>query len=108
MSSLNPLHSQGLHLHPTTHVAAWALCLQRIQAFDQRLHLNSVRALAPNVRQAAAVLDKVLEDTLANASASDPPAEPQLPPLFCVPILVKDNYNVVGLATTAGQPHGAG
>ena len=30
-----------------------------------------------------------------------------MPPLFCVPILVKDNFDVMGMATTAGlvQPH---
>jgi len=25
-----------------------------------------------------------------------------MPPLFCVPILVKDNFDVLGMATTAG------
>ncbi len=76
--------------------------MQRIEAFDQRLRLNSVRALAPDAMDAAARLDGLLGQILANASSAGAPSQPQLPPLFCVPLLVKDNFDVVGLATTAG------
>jgi Asp-tRNA(Asn)/Glu-tRNA(Gln) amidotransferase A subunit family amidase len=68
--------------------------IQRIAAYNQPTQLNAVRAVHPGVLAAAAALDA----QLAAARAGGAP----LPPLFCVPLLIKDNVDVVGLATTAG------
>lgn len=75
-------------------VAAYA---QRVLALDARLSLNAVRALHPGAAAAAAAADAALEAARGNATAAA-----ALPPLLCVPVLVKDNFDVQGLATTAG------
>lgn len=46
--------------------------------------------------QRVAELDAELAATLANGTTA-------LPSLFCVPLLVKDNIDVAGMATTAGR-----
>lgn len=46
--------------------------------------------------QRASELDAALAALRANGSST-------LPPLFCVPLLVKDNIDAVGTATTAGE-----
>ena len=112
--------------------------LQRIEAFDQRAYLGSIRAINPNAKQvgrwAGSSRSRVLRCApdcahrahLLSPAAALPcpvlPCPPQraaqldaelaamranrasaLPSLFCVPLLVKDNIDVVGLATTAGN-----
>lgn len=62
-----------------------------------------MRALAPGAQEAAAELDEALAQAVLNASLSG--SEPRLPPLFCAPMLIKDNMDLEGLATTAGEPH---
>lgn len=80
-------------LNCSTLVASY---LARIASMDQRSRLNAVRALAPGAAAAAARLDA--DATLVAARAG----RGRLPQLFCVPLLVKDNFDVEGLATTAG------
>ena len=71
--------------------------IQRIKAYDGTTGLNAVRALAPGTRARAAELDRRLAAALAAGTQAS------LPPLFCVPLLVKDNIDVAGLPTTAGS-----
>ncbi|KAK9829780.1 hypothetical protein WJX72_007874 [[Myrmecia] bisecta] len=68
--------------------------LQRISAYDKITMLNSVQSIDPNIEAVAAAKDAELTGYLANGTA--------LPPLFCVPILFKDNYDAVGMPNTAG------
>lgn len=65
--------------------------LFRIRAFDREnaLSLNSVISINPNVIQQAREADEV-----ANSEAQHP--------IFGMPILLKDNIDALGMATTAG------
>jgi len=65
--------------------------LARVQAFDVPRALKSISHLNPGALQRAAELD----DALARG-------EP-LGPLFCAPLLVKDNFDTHDLPTTAGS-----
>lgn len=76
---------------------------QRILQLDQRLQLNAVLALSPTAAAEAEAADGELAAGLANETAAA-----ALPRLFCVPLLVKDNHDVLGLPTTAGRPGGGG
>lgn len=69
---------------------------QRIAAFDQPLQLNSIRSLNPAALERAAQLDSQLQLLRATNSTS------MMPPLLCVPLLLKDNIDVAGLSTLAG------
>ena len=60
-------------------------CLQRISAYDRLT--NAVRVVIPDVMNTAAAMDAELEAYVANGT--------DLPLLFCVPILVKDNYDAL-------------
>jgi Asp-tRNA(Asn)/Glu-tRNA(Gln) amidotransferase A subunit family amidase len=83
--------------------------LQRIDAFDTRTGLNAILTLNPDVRHEAERLDRMLKVTFptlpANRDGTITPQERlfQQYRLFCVPILVKDNFDVVGMPTTAGS-----
>ena len=79
--------------------------LQRITALDQATQLNAVRSIVPGALRRAEALDRELESRLAAGNGSSSAAAPgaALPPLFCVPLLIKDNYDVAGAATTAGS-----
>ena len=57
--------------------------LQRISAYDRLT--NAVREVVPDVMNTAAARDVQLAAHMANGS--------DLPLLFCVPILIKDNYD---------------
>ena len=57
--------------------------MQRISAYDRIT--NAVRQIVPDVMNTAAAMDAELEMYIANGTI--------LPYLFCVPILVKDNYD---------------
>lgn len=59
--------------------------MQRISAYDRLT--NAVRQIVPDVMNTAAAMDVELEMYMANGTT--------LPLLFCVPILVKDNMDVV-------------
>ncbi|MEZ6002287.1 amidase [Hyphomonas sp.] len=62
--------------------------IERIETFDQASHMNAITfKLYDRAREQARRVD-----------ASD-----ERPPLFCTPILVKDNIDVAGIPTTAGS-----
>ncbi len=62
--------------------------IKRIETFDQARHMNAVTfKLYDRAREQARIAD-----------TSD-----ARPPLFCTPILVKDNIDVAGVPTTAGS-----
>lgn len=65
--------------------------LARIEAYDRRgPRINTIVALNPRARADAAALD-------AERTASGPRG-----PLHGIPVVVKDNFDVVGMPTTAG------
>ncbi|KAL4859438.1 Zinc finger CCCH domain-containing protein 40 [Chlorella vulgaris] len=70
---------------------------QRIAAFDQPLQLNSIRTLNPTALERAAQMDSQLQLLRATNSTG------MMPPLLCVPLLLKDNIDVAGLSTLAGS-----
>lgn len=65
--------------------------LYRIRKYDREnnLSLNSVISIHPNVIEAAKIADKATFEKLPH-------------PIFGMPILLKDNINASGMATTAG------
>lgn len=65
--------------------------LKRIEAYDQSTKLNSIILTNPNALITARALDKEWQRTK------------KMRPLFCVPVIVKDNYNTAGIQTTAGS-----
>lgn len=70
-----------------------ALCLLRIQDLDQRDHgYNAVTAVALDA------LEQAREKDRARAAAGDG----DLPALFGIPVLLKDNINTAGIPTSAG------
>ena len=62
-----------------------ALFLQRISAYDRLT--NAVREIVPDVMNTAASMDAMLAAYNANGTT--------LPLLFCVPILLKDNFDAL-------------
>ena len=60
-------------------------CVQRISAYDRLT--NAVREVVPDVMNTAASMDVMLAAYNANGTA--------LPLLFCVPILIKDNFDAL-------------
>eukprot|EP00884_Botryococcus_braunii_P006539 jgi/Botrbrau1/15887/Bobra.40_1s0070.1 len=74
-----------------------ATYVERIHDDDKRGGINAVRVINPNITAQALEKDAQLAQVRAlggNASS--------LPPLFCVPVLVKDNFDTVGMAATNG------
>ena len=69
------------------------ICLNRIELYDRNtVKLNSVRILNPQALADARACDRAFA------------ANPQVAKgMFGIPILVKDNINVVGMPTTAGS-----
>ena len=65
--------------------------LQRIAAYDQSTHLNSIILTNPDVIKRARELDQEYKRTK------------KLRPLHCIPMIVKDNYQTAGLQTTGGS-----
>jgi amidase len=65
--------------------------LDRIEAYDRSTGLNAISELNPRALARADSLDAAL------ASGEDPG------PLFCVPVLVKDNFDTHDLPTTGGS-----
>ncbi len=65
--------------------------LDRIEAYDETTGLNAITVVNPNALAKA--------DSLDYALANDE----ELSPLFCAPILVKDNFDTHDLPTTGGS-----
>ena len=65
--------------------------LNRIQTYDKKTGLNAITEIAPNAVNRAWEID----DAIARG-------EP-LPDLFCVPVLVKDNFDTYDMPTTGGS-----
>ena len=65
--------------------------LQRIQAYDQSTHLNSIILTNPDALKTARQLDEEYKRT------------GKLRPLHCIPMIIKDNYQTAGLQTTGGS-----
>ncbi len=61
--------------------------LERIEAYDQPTGLNAITMVNPNALETADAIDRAI----ANAG--------ELGPLFCAPILVKDNFDTHDLPT---------
>ena len=75
----------------TTSVALVDAYLARIRAYDQAgVGINAIVRLNPRAREEAAALD---EERRTNGARG---------PLHGVPVLMKDNYEIAGLATSAG------
>ena len=70
--------------------------LDRIEAYDDELNLNSITNINPNALEDAAALDR--ERAAGNIRG----------PLHGIPVIVKDNIDVAGMATTAGSAAFAG
>ena len=65
--------------------------LSRIEQYDQATGLNAIRVVNPRALDEAKRLDKEFQET------------GRLRPMHGIPMIVKDNYNTVGLSTTAGS-----
>ncbi len=78
----------------------------RIQQLDQSTGLNSIIMINPE----ALLQAKKLDDELARVSKGKSFKQKLtlLKPLHCAPLIVKDNYNTMGLQTTAGSAAMAG
>lgn len=70
-----------------------AICLYRIKTLDQNRHgYNSVMEVAPDAMDQARDRDRRRE-----LSGGE-----ELPPLFGIPVMLKDNINTAGIPTSAG------
>ena len=79
---------QAIYTGETSCAAVVEAYIHRIETFDQASHMNAITfKLYDRAREQARHLDTV----------------DARPPLFCAPILVKDNIDVAGVATTAGS-----
>jgi len=65
--------------------------LDRIGAYDESSGMNAITEVSPSALERAAEIDAAL------AAGEDPG------PLFCAPLLVKDNFDTVDLPTTGGS-----
>ncbi|GAQ83619.1 Amidase family protein [Klebsormidium nitens] len=72
-----------------------AAYVQRISYYDQSTGVNAVRLVMPDLANVTAAKDAQLAAVIASGNNT-------LPDLFCVPFVVKDNYDTVGVATANG------
>ncbi|HEV7559281.1 MAG TPA: amidase [Kofleriaceae bacterium] len=82
---------QSIRQHRTTCHAIVAAYLDRIATLDASLNLHAITV----VNKEALVRADEIDRAIAHGD--------ELGPLVCAPILVKDNYNTIGLPTTAGS-----
>ena len=72
-----------------------AICLYRIKALDQSFHgYNSVMEIAPDAMEQARARDDSLAGLLGGVDS--------LPPLYGIPVMLKDNINTADMPTSAG------
>jgi Asp-tRNA(Asn)/Glu-tRNA(Gln) amidotransferase A subunit family amidase len=71
--------------------------LSRIQAMDRHYNINSVISLDAEALSIATDHDRLFTASASNNSTAN------LGPLFCVPVLVKDNFDTASLPTTSGS-----
>ncbi len=65
--------------------------IDRIEKYDQALGINSIVIINPMALSIAKEKDRMIS------------AGESLPPLHGIPVIVKDNYNTIGLQTAAGS-----
>ncbi|GMR22648.1 MAG: amidase family protein [Acidobacteriota bacterium] len=65
--------------------------LERIEAYDQPTGLNAITVVNPKALETADAIDRAIAN------------DDELGPLFCAPILVKDNFDTHDLPTTGGS-----
>lgn len=65
--------------------------LDRIEAYDESTGLNAITVVNPNALEKADAIDRALAN------------DEELGPLFCAPVLVKDNFDTHDLPTTGGS-----
>jgi len=75
----------------TTCVALTRFYLSRIEALDKPAGLNAIISINPQALARARALDAALA------------GGERVGPLFCVPVLVKDNYNTTDMPTSGGN-----
>lgn len=74
-----------------------AVCLYRIKTLDQKHHgYNSVMEVAPDAMEQARMRDR--ERARINVTSADG----EVPPLFGIPVMFKDNINTKGIPTSTG------
>ncbi len=65
--------------------------LDRIAAYDQPNGVNAITEINPNALRRADEIDSALAKGI------------EMPPLFCAPLLVKDNFDTADMVTTGGS-----
>jgi len=75
--------------------------LNRIEAYEDRI--NAVTVTNPRALARADSLDALLAAGGVMGTPAAGPAAGALPPLFCVPMLVKDNFDTGDMVTTGGS-----
>ena len=65
--------------------------LDRIAAYDQPNGINAITEINPNALRRADEIDSALAKGIG------------MPPLFCAPLLVKDNFDTADMVTTGGS-----
>ena len=65
--------------------------IQRIDVYDQARGINAITAINPNAIERADEVDRAIQDGEA------------LPDLYCVPLLIKDNFDTHDMLTTGGS-----
>ena len=89
-ASIEDLQSEMTAGHVTAEQLA-QMYIDRINTYDQKLKLNSIISINPNALSDAAALDKERSEGKVRG------------PLHGIPIVVKANYDVAGMANSAGS-----